>query len=74
MDRILAEKPYIKLDYLGVHPGNNGKGITTALVASGIKDVELICIRTSRWPQESSRKFGKYTAGFQKSKFQSYAF
>ncbi|KAE8372210.1 acyl-CoA N-acyltransferase [Aspergillus bertholletiae] len=40
MDRILAEKPYIKLDYLAVHPDNKGKGIGTALVASGIKYAE----------------------------------
>ncbi|KAE8369830.1 acyl-CoA N-acyltransferase [Aspergillus caelatus] len=40
MDRILAEKPYIRLDYLAVHPENKGKGIGTALVANGIKHAE----------------------------------
>ncbi|KAI0393154.1 acyl-CoA N-acyltransferase [Xylariaceae sp. FL0594] len=36
MERILTERPYIKLDYLAVHPENKGKGIGTALVAEGI--------------------------------------
>ncbi|KAE8142358.1 hypothetical protein BDV38DRAFT_278523 [Aspergillus pseudotamarii] len=40
MDRILAEKPFIRLDYLAVHPENKGKGIGTALVASGMKYAE----------------------------------
>ncbi|KAI2613451.1 acyl-CoA N-acyltransferase [Hypoxylon sp. NC1633] len=39
-DRILAEKPYIELEYLAVHPENKGKGIGTALVESGIKQAE----------------------------------
>ncbi|KAI1388509.1 acyl-CoA N-acyltransferase [Hypoxylon trugodes] len=42
MDRILAERPYIKLDYLAVHPENKGKGIATALVESGIRHAEKI--------------------------------
>ncbi|KAE8315837.1 acyl-CoA N-acyltransferase [Aspergillus transmontanensis] len=42
MDRIRAEKPYIKLDYLAVHPENKGKGIGTALVASGIEYAERV--------------------------------
>ncbi|OTB04521.1 hypothetical protein M426DRAFT_11415 [Hypoxylon sp. CI-4A] len=42
MDRILAERPYIKLDYLAVHPENKGKGIASALVESGIKHAEKI--------------------------------
>ncbi|KAF2964112.1 hypothetical protein GQX73_g9475 [Xylaria multiplex] len=40
MNPILAEKPYIKLDYLAVHPENKGKGIGTALVAHGIRQSE----------------------------------
>ncbi|KAF8849780.1 hypothetical protein BDZ45DRAFT_809709 [Acephala macrosclerotiorum] len=36
MNAILAEKPYIKLAYLAVHPENKGKGIASALVESGI--------------------------------------
>ncbi|KAI0112714.1 acyl-CoA N-acyltransferase [Hypoxylon sp. NC0597] len=42
MDRILAEKPYIKLEYLAVHPENKGKGIATALVETGIRQAEKI--------------------------------
>ncbi|KAI0412000.1 acyl-CoA N-acyltransferase [Xylaria grammica] len=40
MNPILAEKRYIKLDYLAVHPENKGKGIGTALVAHGIRQSE----------------------------------
>ncbi|GAB1211219.1 hypothetical protein ATERTT37_000332 [Aspergillus terreus] len=42
MERILAERPYITLDYLAVHPENKGKGIGTALVESGIQHAEKI--------------------------------
>ncbi|KAK1496930.1 acetyltransferase [Colletotrichum abscissum] len=35
--RILAEKPYISLDYLAVHPDHKGKGIATILVQEGIR-------------------------------------
>ncbi|KAH8694012.1 hypothetical protein BGW36DRAFT_361834 [Talaromyces proteolyticus] len=42
MERILAEKPYITLDYLAVHPENKRKGIATALVESGIHCAEKI--------------------------------
>ncbi|KAI1412367.1 acyl-CoA N-acyltransferase [Hypoxylon sp. FL1857] len=42
MDRILAERLYIKLEYLAVHPENKGKGIATALVESGIRQAEKI--------------------------------
>ncbi|KAI2464592.1 acyl-CoA N-acyltransferase [Annulohypoxylon bovei var. microspora] len=42
MDRILSAKPYIKLEYLAVHPENKGKGIATALVEGGIKFAEEI--------------------------------
>ncbi|KAK2013796.1 acetyltransferase [Colletotrichum eremochloae] len=38
--RILAEKPYINLDYLAVHPENKGKGVATALVENGIRLAE----------------------------------
>ncbi|KAF7589819.1 hypothetical protein BBP40_003629 [Aspergillus hancockii] len=40
MDRILSERPHIKLDYLAVHPENKGKGIGSALVACGIRYAE----------------------------------
>ncbi|OIW25270.1 hypothetical protein CONLIGDRAFT_656928 [Coniochaeta ligniaria NRRL 30616] len=40
MDRIMAERGYIKLDYLAVHPDNKGKGMGTALVESGIQYAE----------------------------------
>ncbi|KAI1074527.1 acyl-CoA N-acyltransferase [Whalleya microplaca] len=39
-NRILADKPYIELDYLAVHPDNKGKGIGTTLVQSGIEQAE----------------------------------
>ncbi|KAK2038477.1 acetyltransferase [Colletotrichum somersetense] len=39
-DEILATKPYMRLDYLAVHPDNQGKGIGTALVESGMKQAE----------------------------------
>ncbi|KAI0469234.1 acyl-CoA N-acyltransferase [Xylaria cf. heliscus] len=42
MNPILAEKPYIKLDYLAVHPENKGRGVGTALVANGIRQSERI--------------------------------
>ncbi|CZR58595.1 uncharacterized protein PAC_08487 [Phialocephala subalpina] len=42
MNSILAEKPYIKLAYLAVHPENKGKGIGTALVESGIRHANKI--------------------------------
>ncbi|KAE8375269.1 hypothetical protein BDV26DRAFT_299842 [Aspergillus bertholletiae] len=42
MSRILAQRPYMKLDYLAVHPKNKGKGIATALVAGGIAAAESI--------------------------------
>ncbi|KAI1371575.1 acyl-CoA N-acyltransferase [Hypoxylon crocopeplum] len=42
MNRILAKKPYIKLDYLAVHPENKGRGVGTALVESGIRQAEKI--------------------------------
>ncbi|KAI8256023.1 hypothetical protein K4K53_007589 [Colletotrichum sp. SAR 10_77] len=43
-ERILAEKPYLSLDYLAVHPENKGKGIATALVESGIRQAEKMGI------------------------------
>ncbi|KAL4768457.1 hypothetical protein BDW60DRAFT_211001 [Aspergillus nidulans var. acristatus] len=43
MERILAERPYIRtLGYLAVHPENQGKGIGTALVESGIQRAEKL--------------------------------
>ncbi|EFQ36031.1 acetyltransferase [Colletotrichum graminicola] len=39
-DEILAKKPYMRLDYLAVHPDNQGKGIGTLLVESGMKQAE----------------------------------
>ncbi|KAK3331710.1 hypothetical protein B0T19DRAFT_85721 [Cercophora scortea] len=42
MKRILAEKPYIKLDYLAVAPENWGKGIASALVKSGVEAAEKL--------------------------------
>ncbi|KAH8929347.1 hypothetical protein BT69DRAFT_1345889 [Atractiella rhizophila] len=41
-NRILAEKDYINLDYLAVHPMNKGKGVATALVKSGIEKAEKL--------------------------------
>ncbi|KND89699.1 hypothetical protein TOPH_05781 [Tolypocladium ophioglossoides CBS 100239] len=43
-DRILATRPYIKLDYLAVHPENMGRGIATALVESGMREAEKMGI------------------------------
>ncbi|KAK3681659.1 hypothetical protein B0T22DRAFT_299913 [Podospora appendiculata] len=42
LKRIMAERPYIKLDYLAVAPENWGKGIATALVKSGIEAAEKL--------------------------------
>ncbi|KAF5866712.1 hypothetical protein ETB97_009869 [Aspergillus alliaceus] len=41
IDRILAEKPHIKLDYMAAHPENKGKWIGTALVTSGMRYAEM---------------------------------
>ncbi|KAL0933810.1 acetyltransferase [Colletotrichum truncatum] len=41
-ERILAERDYISLDYLAVHPENKGKGIATALVKSGMRLAEAV--------------------------------
>ncbi|OHE93255.1 acetyltransferase [Colletotrichum orchidophilum] len=38
--RIMAEKPYISLDYLAVHPDHKGKGIATVLVQEGMRLAE----------------------------------
>ncbi|KAH8890612.1 acyl-CoA N-acyltransferase [Thozetella sp. PMI_491] len=40
--RILAQKPYIELEYLAVHPENHRKGIATALVKSGIQAADKL--------------------------------
>ncbi|KAI9734775.1 MAG: hypothetical protein M1818_006762 [Claussenomyces sp. TS43310] len=39
-DEILARKTYMRLDYMAVHPQNQGKGVATALVQSGMKQAE----------------------------------
>ncbi|KAL7942562.1 hypothetical protein V8C42DRAFT_331352 [Trichoderma barbatum] len=41
-DELMQRKPYICLDYLAVHPDNQGKGIATLLVQSGIKEAEKL--------------------------------
>ncbi|KAI0127674.1 acetyltransferase [Xylariales sp. AK1849] len=41
-DEILAKKLYIRLEYLAVHPDNQGKGIATMLVESGMREAEKI--------------------------------
>ncbi|KAE8398253.1 hypothetical protein BDV37DRAFT_276256 [Aspergillus pseudonomiae] len=59
MDRILAQRPYIKLDYLAVHPKNKGKGIATALVASGIRAAQSIDVPIVAMSYKAGR--GVYT-------------
>ncbi|PQE32432.1 acetyltransferase protein [Rutstroemia sp. NJR-2017a WRK4] len=39
---LLAGKNYLRLDYLAVHPKNQGKGIATALVRSGVQEAEKL--------------------------------
>ncbi|OLN87166.1 hypothetical protein CCHL11_03630 [Colletotrichum chlorophyti] len=39
-EKILAERDYISLDYLAVHPNGKGKGIGTALVENGMRLAE----------------------------------
>ncbi|KAK9422273.1 hypothetical protein SUNI508_04952 [Seiridium unicorne] len=39
-NEILARKPYMRLEYLAVHPDNQGKGVGTALVESGMRQAE----------------------------------
>ncbi|GJC89475.1 hypothetical protein ColLi_12313 [Colletotrichum liriopes] len=39
-NEILGRQSYIRLDYLAVHPDNQGKGIGTALVQSGMRQAE----------------------------------
>ncbi|ROW04791.1 hypothetical protein VMCG_04931 [Cytospora schulzeri] len=39
---ILARKPYMRLDYLAVHPDNQRKGAATALVQSGMRVAEKL--------------------------------
>ncbi|KAG6361342.1 hypothetical protein INS49_009567 [Diaporthe citri] len=41
-NEILSKKRYIQLDYLAVHPDNQGRGIATHLVASGLKEAKKI--------------------------------
>ncbi|KAE8411997.1 hypothetical protein BDV36DRAFT_288268 [Aspergillus pseudocaelatus] len=59
MDRILEQMPYIKLDYLAVHPKGKGKGIATAPVASGIKVAESIDVPIVTMSYKAGR--GVYT-------------
>ncbi|KAM0263532.1 hypothetical protein ACHAQJ_001151 [Trichoderma viride] len=39
-DKIMQKKQYLCLDFLAVHPENQGKGIATLLVQSGMKQAE----------------------------------
>lgn len=41
-DEIMSKKPYLYLDYLAVHPDNQGRGIASALVESGIKQAKSL--------------------------------
>ncbi|KAL6694022.1 acyl-CoA N-acyltransferase [Trichoderma pleuroticola] len=41
-NELLEGKTYLVLDYLAVHPENQGKGIGTLLVQSGIKEAEKL--------------------------------
>ncbi|KAH8673432.1 acetyltransferase [Xylariales sp. PMI_506] len=41
-NEILSKKTYIQLDYLAVHPDNQGKGIATQLVAHGLEEAKKI--------------------------------
>ncbi|GAB1319959.1 hypothetical protein MFIFM68171_10169 [Madurella fahalii] len=40
--RILAEREFIQLDYLAVHPDNQGRGVATSLVQRGIRQAERL--------------------------------
>ncbi|KAI1871502.1 uncharacterized protein JN550_004496 [Neoarthrinium moseri] len=39
---ILGRKPYLRLDYMAVHPENQGKGIATTLVESGMEQADML--------------------------------
>ncbi|KAL0932504.1 acetyltransferase [Colletotrichum truncatum] len=39
-NEILGKQSYLRLDYLAVHPDNQGKGVGSALVQSGMKQAE----------------------------------
>ncbi|EHK18061.1 uncharacterized protein TRIVIDRAFT_45222 [Trichoderma virens Gv29-8] len=39
---LLAKKTYLLLEYLAVHPENQGKGIGTLLIQSGMKEAEKL--------------------------------
>ncbi|KAL6886291.1 acyl-CoA N-acyltransferase [Trichoderma longibrachiatum] len=41
-EELMKKKPYLCLDYLAVHPENQGKGIATLLVQSGMKEAEKL--------------------------------
>ncbi|KJK68016.1 Acetyltransferase GNAT family protein [Aspergillus parasiticus SU-1] len=55
MHRILVQRPYMKLDYLAVHPRNKGKGIATALVAAGVRAAESIGLPTFTMSYKAGR-------------------
>ncbi|KAB8268080.1 acyl-CoA N-acyltransferase [Aspergillus minisclerotigenes] len=55
MRRILVQRPYMKLDYLAVHPRNKGKGIATALVAAGVRAAESIGLPTVTMSYKAGR-------------------
>ncbi|KAK1673598.1 acetyltransferase [Colletotrichum godetiae] len=41
-NEILTKKDYMRLDYLAIHPDNQGAGIGTALVKSGIHQAKVL--------------------------------
>ncbi|KAK0630337.1 acyl-CoA N-acyltransferase [Bombardia bombarda] len=41
-ERILGEKEYIVLDYLAVNPDNQGKGVASSLVESGMEEARRL--------------------------------
>ncbi|GAB7357757.1 hypothetical protein MBLNU459_g0407t2 [Dothideomycetes sp. NU459] len=46
---ILARKPYLRLEYLAVHPDNQSKGVGTALVQSGIEQAAAMGLDIFVW-------------------------
>ncbi|KAK6865362.1 hypothetical protein PG995_001890 [Apiospora arundinis] len=41
-DEVLKDRTFMRLEYLAVHPDNQGKGIGTALVKSGLKQADKL--------------------------------